>query len=339
MPIPTISPLPVPPSRADATSFASRADAFLGALPTFQGEMNAAAVAINALAFPPTFRNRIINGDFSVWQRGTSQTSSGYGSDDRWRNDHSGSTKVHSRQAFTLGQTAVPGEPEFFSRTVVTSVAGANNYVHKTQLIEGVRTFAGRTVRVSFYAKADANRPLAISFLQNFAAGSALVNFGAQQFSLTTSWQRFTATVSVPSIAGKTIGTAVPNYLHFRFWFDAGSGINVSETGGLGQQSGTFDIARVQLEEGAAETDFEVRPPGLELLLCQRYWRELYVTAVTGGFVQDYSFPTMRGTPAATSSGAWTGSPAFSATSPNSFRQSAYVASSAGGFVFLDAEL
>jgi hypothetical protein len=31
------------------------------------------------------------------------------------------------RQAFTLGQTDVPGEPTYFCRTVVSSVAGAGN--------------------------------------------------------------------------------------------------------------------------------------------------------------------------------------------------------------------
>lgn len=68
-------------------------------------------------------KNYIINSNFDYWQRNTTQTSSGYGSDDRWINDHGGSTKAHSRQAFTLGQTDVPNDPKYFSRTVVTSVA------------------------------------------------------------------------------------------------------------------------------------------------------------------------------------------------------------------------
>ena len=53
-------------------------------------------------------KNWIINGMFDVWQRGTSQTSIGYGSDDRWQNAHQVSTKTHSRQAFIVGQTDVP---------------------------------------------------------------------------------------------------------------------------------------------------------------------------------------------------------------------------------------
>lgn len=43
-----ISPLPTPPSREDPTNFATRADAFLGALPTFQSEANALQTDVNS---------------------------------------------------------------------------------------------------------------------------------------------------------------------------------------------------------------------------------------------------------------------------------------------------
>jgi hypothetical protein len=275
MPIPTITALPVPPSRADATNFASRADAFLGALPTFQTEMNAASSAINSVYFPPTFRNKLINGDFFVWQRGGTQSSAGHGSDDRWSNYHQGSTKLHSREVFPLGQTAVPGNPTFFSRTVVTSVAGANNLVVKTQRIENVRTLSGGNARVSFSAKADAARPIAIELVQDFGLGGSpsapVTAIGSQKFNLTTAWQRFSATIAIPSIAGKVLGSADNDHLELIFWFDAGSNWN-TRTASLGQQSGTFDIANVQVEEGTVETEFELRPRSIELVLCQRYF-------------------------------------------------------------------
>lgn len=51
MTIPNITALPTPvPSRADPTNFATRADAFLGALPTFGIELNTFATEANALA-------------------------------------------------------------------------------------------------------------------------------------------------------------------------------------------------------------------------------------------------------------------------------------------------
>lgn len=43
-----ITPLPTPPSRQDPANFSDRADAFLGALPTFTTEANALATDVNA---------------------------------------------------------------------------------------------------------------------------------------------------------------------------------------------------------------------------------------------------------------------------------------------------
>jgi len=228
---------------------------------------------------PLVFRNKIINGGFDIWQRGISQTANGdgfgYGSDDRWGNYGFGSTKVHSQQLFTLGQMDVPGNPRYFSRTVVTSAVGAANSVRKYQNIESVRTLAGQTATLSFWAKADATKNIAVEFVQGFGSGggasTAITGIGIATFALTTSWQRFTTTVSLPSITGKVLGTDNKDYLGIVFWFDSGSDFN-SRTNSLGQQSGTFDIANVQLEAGPVATPFEQRPVGTELTLCQRYY-------------------------------------------------------------------
>ena len=220
------------------------------------------------------FRNAVINGNFDIWQRGTSQSGTGYGSDDRWRNHHNGSTKTHSREAFALGQTDVPGNPSYFSRTVVSSVAGASHYVHKYQLIEDVRTFAGETMTLSFWAKADAPKNIAVDFVQWFGTGgtpSPGLRFGVQKFPVTSSWQKIATTVAVPGLAGKTLGTDGESSLLVVFWFDAGSDY-ADRTAGLGQQSGTFDLAQVQLEPGGVATPFERRPMAAELALCQRYF-------------------------------------------------------------------
>ncbi|ABE64060.1 hypothetical protein Nham_3328 [Nitrobacter hamburgensis X14] len=223
------------------------------------------------------FRNKIINGNFDVWQRGTTQTSLGYGSDDRWLNDVFESTQSHSQQNFTLGQTDVPGNPKYFSRTVVTSGVTSTCAVVKKQRIEDVRTLSGRVATLTFYAKADASKSIAFSIEQGFGTGgapSSNVNPAGTKVNLTTSWQKFTQTVSIPSISGKTLGTDENSWLQVSFWFNAGSSFD-SRTGALGLQSGTFDIARVSLVEGdaTAEADpFSPRHIQQEVALCQRYF-------------------------------------------------------------------
>lgn len=241
-----------------------------------------------------TFRNKIINGDFDIWQRATSQTSSGYGSDDRWSNSATGSTKTHSQQTHTVGQTTVVGNPKYFSRTVVTSSAGSSNQVSKFQRIEGAQTLQGKTATITFYAKADASKNIAVELAQVFGTGgspsSTVTAIGVTTCALTTSWQKFSFTVSVPSISGKTLGSNGDDSLQLVFWFDAGSDYN-SRTNSLGQQSGTFDISHVSLVEGAAtsETDpFSRRHAGAEIALCQRYFLNIIAGSSTTPLCSGY---------------------------------------------------
>jgi hypothetical protein len=220
------------------------------------------------------FRNRIINGNFDIWQRATTQSVGGYGSVDRFSLGVVGSSAVVSRQTFALGQTDVPNNPRYFCRLVTTSVAGAGNLVNFNQSIEGVSNFAGQTVTISFYAKADAARPISVECTQIFGTGgspSAAVEGVAVKNTLSTSWARYTLQLAIPSISGKTIGTNGDDSLQVKIWLDAGSTYNV-RTSNLGQQSGTFDISQVQIEAGSSATRFEFRPIGTELALCQRYY-------------------------------------------------------------------
>jgi len=245
------------------------------------GEVTLQNVTLGDSAVPSrsmNFRNKIINGNFDIWQRGTSQTNSGYGSVDRWQNSHSvASTKTASQQAFTVGQTEVPGNPKYYLRNVVTTGGGAGDTASTQSRVEGVESLSGKTATLSFWAKADSNKSIATEFVQYFGSGgspSAAVNsIGVTTHNLTTSWQKFTATVSIPSISGKTIGSDGNDYLRLQFWFDSGSTYS-ARNNSLGNQSGTFDIAQVQVEEGSVPTPFEHRPYGIELSLCQRYYQK-----------------------------------------------------------------
>jgi hypothetical protein len=218
------------------------------------------------------FRNAIINGNFDIWQRGTSfTTTSGTSYNaDRWRKFQTGGgdggSITVSRRSFSPGQTNVPGEPEYFLRANITSANTSSN-INISQLIEDVRTFAGQTVTASYWAKADSNKTVLFDIFQNFGTGgsSDVISIVSNTISLTTNWQKFTHTVSIPSIAGKTIGAN--NFLRL-IWILSGS-----SGGEITLQTISFDIAQVQLEAGPVATPFERRPIGTELALCQRYYQ------------------------------------------------------------------
>jgi hypothetical protein len=246
-----------------------------GRYATLAGATFTGAVAVPSLNGGPLagFRDRVINGGFDIWQTGTVFTSSGYGAD-QWNHVRVGTTHTVSQQSFALGQTDVPGEPEFFCRTVVSSVAGANNYSILMQPLEGVRTYAGQQITLSFWAKMDAIRNIAFDFSQIFGTGGSpsadVTGIGANIISVGTSWQKVPITATIPSISGKTLGTDNNNALRLNIWFDAGSSFN-SRTNSLGQQSGTFDIGEVHIEPGPVATERGWLPPEIELIRCQRY--------------------------------------------------------------------
>jgi hypothetical protein len=238
-----------------------------------EGNFNITSINNGPLA---GFRNAIINGNFDIWQRGTSFTA-GFAAD-RWLMAVGGSSQTTSRQSFVLGQTDVPGEPMFFCRNVVSSVAGAANSARIIQRVEGARTFAGQQITASFWAKADATKSISFELGQDFGSGGSpsagVPGAIVSKVSLTTQWQKFVVTGALPSISGKTLGLDGNSFVNMTFWFDAGSDFN-ARTDSLGHQSGTFDIAQVQVEAGPVATPFERRPIGTELALCQRYFQIL----------------------------------------------------------------
>jgi hypothetical protein len=237
---------------------------------------------VNAYLVNKPITNAIINGAFEINQRGfTSTTTNDALGFDRWRLTQTGDgTATYSSQDFTLGAAPVAGyEAKNFARLVTTGQTTTNVSSLLQQRIESVRTFAGETVTLSFWAKAGSGTPKIALELQQFFGGggspSSPVNTYANQVTLSNTWTRYTTTVAIPSIAGKTLGTNSGDFFGVRFWVSAGSDFN-ARTGSLGIQSNTFDIWGVQLEAGSVATPFKRNANSLqgELAACQRYyWR------------------------------------------------------------------
>ncbi|NKJ22658.1 carbohydrate binding domain-containing protein [Dyella sp. SG609] len=258
----------------------------------------------------PSFKNLLVNGDFDIWQRGNSGfPTTGYAyTADRWKILSPGSAIIVSRQQFAPGQSDIPNNPRYFIRNAVTSVAGANNCCILAQFIEDIFRLSGQTVTVSFWAKADAARRIGVSLDQNPGSGGspgAQVQGAGQAVQLSTAWQRFVLNFTLPSIAGLSIGTSGNDSTSLNFWLDAGGNYN-ARSGSIGQQSGVFDIAQVQVEVGQYATSFDNRPAGFELDLCQRYTRIVNGGGLTGVTLSPTTilfagqWPTMRANPTVT---------------------------------------
>ncbi|TDW21079.1 carbohydrate binding protein [Rhizobium azibense] len=221
-------------------------------------------------------RNKIINGDFDIWQRGTNFTAVGYTAD-RWRLiPGTGATCAILRQALTLAQGELVGGAQYalqWNRSVAGSAASAIE-----QRIESVRTFSGKKVTVTFWAFASAATELIAVCDQNFGTGgspSAALSAPDVTFNLGTSLQKFTATIDVPSISGKTLGTDGNDYLGLRF----------RRLQAATNPTATVYITHVSLVEGDATQEldpFSPRHIQLELTMCHRYFeRQACQTAST----------------------------------------------------------
>lgn len=220
-------------------------------------------------------KNKIINGSFNIWQRGTSFTPSAgvvTFTADRWRSVVNSGTTI-SRQTFTPGTAPVAGyESQYYWNATVT--ANNQNYEHG-QFIEDARTFAGQTVTLSFWARSTVGaQPLNVAMYQNFGTGgspSGLTQVGSTvTYTPTSSWQRFTFTFNVPSVSGKTFGTNNDSYLWVRTAQYTTTATNTS-----------VDIWGVQLEAGSVATAFQTATGTIqgELAACQRYLPAITTTA------------------------------------------------------------
>jgi hypothetical protein len=227
-------------------------------------------------------KNKIINGDFRINQRSFTSTTTNltYGFD-RWYCQAVDGTTTYSAETFTLGAAPVAGyEGTNFARLVSSGQTLSTAQSNLRQQIESVRTFAGQTVTVSFWAKAAAGTPsVAIELNQNYGTGgspSSADFFNLGKVTLSTAWVRYSATIPLTSISGKTLGTDPNNSLVLVLWTSAGSNFN-SRTGTLGIQSATIDFWGVQVEAGSVATPFQTASGSIagEIALCQRYyWRK-----------------------------------------------------------------
>lgn len=258
------------------------------------------------------FKNRIINGNCDIWQRQkiVGLTPTGSLSTGKLNSvSFSGNSTTFGYLADRIGVLAgskasgivdptvsVSKIDVDFSDTTAAGMLSACNptsalrvtlglrptttFVPTTvgQRIENVRSLAGRTVTFSFWARSNnvGSSNINISYMQCYKPTAVPFNVGCYQYPstvvqtipLNATWSRVNATFTLPEISPSFWAGLWGSEKDEPVWNSFTQiGIEI-----LGSQSRYVDIVGLQLEENSVMTDFEKRPLGIELNLCQRYY-------------------------------------------------------------------
>jgi hypothetical protein len=240
----------------------------------------------------PSASNPIINSSFQAAQRGTSfaipANTSTYGLD-RWTSYRTATGSTVSRQV--TGDTTNLPFIQYAARVQRDSGNTSTAIMYFTQAIESVNTipFAGKAIAFSFYARAGAN----YSATSNILVSQLTTGTGTDQapyagytgsatpfvgnHTLTTTWQRFTAT--------GTIGATVTEML-VQF--------QMTPTGTAGAND-YFEVTGIQLDVGSVALPFRTYAATIqgELAACQRYYQKTYNQSITPGNANDANGPVV----------------------------------------------
>jgi len=221
----------------------------------------------------PLSQNYVLNGAFDIWQRGTSGTPTSATTryvTDRWETLRAGyvAGMTVSRRAAT--DASLLPNVQYCMRVQRTASNANTTALYAGQAFESINSIplSGKTITVSFYARAGANYSSAASALnvqvltgtgtdQNIVGGFTGSAFPVNQTAtLTTSWQRFSYNA--------TLATSTTQVGVQFFYIPVG-------TAGTNDY---FEITGVQIETGSVVTDFR-RNAGTvqgELAACQRHY-------------------------------------------------------------------
>ena len=294
-----------------------------------------------------TQKNVIINGDFNVWQRGTSfaAIANAAFSADRWKYTETG-TAVHTvSRATDVPTVAESGHLSNYSLkvdcTTIDSSIAAGDESQILQVIEGYnfKNVAQQAMTLSFWHKHTKTGTYCVAFRNSGADRSYVAEYTQ---SATDTWEKAEITITASPSAGTWNYTnGVGAYLTWTLaggstwqttadtWQTGNYYATSNQVNALDSTSNNFMIAQVQLEVGSVATDFEIRDHATELAMCQRYyydmsgvvigtaWHANFVSNVVEFPVTMRTAPTMGGSPifnvnagsAGTPANAWTITP------------------------------
>lgn len=254
------------------------------------GRLNAESV--NGLMVG-SFKNRLLNPNFAINQRGAATlVGSGYFVD-RWRVAQSGSTQTYGvGSPSTLSDTGY--SHLYMQTTAVKASLAAGDYNFMGQSIEGFNvsdfkwgSAAAEPATLSFKAQASQANTVMSVCIRNADGNRSYVTTvvlqtGLQEYSITIPGDT-AGTWNKNSLGGIDIGftfAAASSGAYTTAVKDAWQAGNYlahsTQSNCLDTLNRTVSIADVQFERGTRKTKFEVRPYALELLMCQRYFEVSY---------------------------------------------------------------
>jgi hypothetical protein len=244
--------------------------------------LTADAASTIALAQHNTGRNLIHNPLFNIQQRGQGPwTVSANYTADRWRMWLNGGTQSTSVITLTDADRSAIGDEaaRYGLQAVVTGGTAVGNNQGFSQQIETIRRLSGKTVTISFYAKASVSGlKVGVGVWLNMGSGgspSANRGLNGVLVPITTAWANYSVTLAVPSTAGLTFGTNGDDSFETDFYLSDHDASVYS--GALGVQSGTFTLWGVQLEVQTpghtAPSPLEKIDPVQDLQRCQRFFQ------------------------------------------------------------------
>ena len=274
---------------------------------------------VTATSFVPTVgqlshRNVIINGAMLISQRGTSSTTSGYATVDRFAVQFGGTDEAATQAQVDVASGTSPYTNGFRKALKITngnqsSGAGAADYIRYRIRLEAQDiansgwnyTSSSSYITLSFWIKS--------SVAQNFYGHLHAVDGTQQGYPFETgsltadTWTKITKTI--PGNSNLTfnndnaLGLEISIYGYLGTDYTA-SGVSSnawaawsSSTYTTDQTStwwttndATLELTGVQLEVGSVATPFEHRSAGDELIRCQRYYQQ-YVNPCCTGVIPD----------------------------------------------------
>ena len=233
-------------------------------------------------------RNLLINGDFSVSQRGSYNSATAVANNayyiDRWSVALSSVTGSIQHNEVVLPN----GTKTMAMKVAGTSTNTSIGYVGARQVIEDFRVLSGQVVTASMWVRTNLS---SLTFRHD-----STTNFG-DYVTPDGEWHYHTATYKMPTITSTGRNANQTTLAIINYTGSAGGGVTSGEY---------FEVAQVQLELGKVATPFEHRSYGEELALCSRYYQLLSIGTVFGATgtsnhqIGSYSISPMRATPTAT---------------------------------------